>query len=268
MTGLLLQSDRVKFAKPPLVELVVSLFHLPIRELKAQHVGLYWNLIRDRFPLCEQKPVVVTEGQPFTPEYAEGELFPLARFWFFSEKHPTLIQLQRNAFMLNWRRTAEAEYPHYEAVIKDFWEEIERYTGFVRDVVNGSLDVVQRCELTYVNLIEPNEFFSSPSDVAAVLPSLSGIRELATDGRELSGINATITYRVSSSLLIDLTLRLGRRMDKDSVVLGFELKAHGTPSDLSPVGARAWYDAAHDATYRLFLNATSLQLQEKLWKPR
>jgi hypothetical protein len=35
-------------------------------------------------------------------------------------------------------------------VIKDFWEEFARYTGFVKDIFNGRLDVVQRCELTYV----------------------------------------------------------------------------------------------------------------------
>jgi uncharacterized protein (TIGR04255 family) len=263
-----LQSDRVKFIDPPVNELVVSLFHLPILELKAQHIGLYWSLINDRFPLCEQQPLVVTEGQPFITE-TQGELFPLPRFWFSSDKHPTLIQLQRNAFMLNWRRTAsDTEYPHYEVVIQDFWREFERYTSFINDTVKGRLDVVQRCELTYVNLIERNEFFSSLSDVEGILPSLSGIKGLATDARELSGFNASINHRVNPNLFVDLTIRLGRRVDTGGIVLGLELKAHGTPGDLSLAGARTWYDAAHDATYQLFVSATSPQVQQKLWRPR
>jgi uncharacterized protein (TIGR04255 family) len=193
----------------------------------------------------------------------------MPRFWFSSDKHPTLIQLQRNAFMLNWRRVANAgEYPHFETVIGDFWQEFDRYAEFVREVVNGKLDVVQRCELNYINLIQPNEFFATPSDVSAILPALSGLKELSAEDRNLAGLNATINHRVSQNLFVDLTIRLGKRTDNGSLALGLELKAHGTPSDLSISGAREWYTAAHDATYQLFLTATSKQLQEKLWKPR
>jgi uncharacterized protein (TIGR04255 family) len=267
------EEGRIKFADPPINELVVSMFHLPILEFKAQHIGLYWSRIRERYPLCEQQPFVVNapDQNPFLGLEAPGEFLPLQRFWFFSNQHPTLIQIQRNAFMFNWRRVPNlptGEYPHYEAVVQDFWRELQGYEEFIREVVGGKLDVVQRCELGYVNLITPNEFFPDVTRVAAVLPSLSSLENLAANGRTLTGLNATITYRLTPNLAVDLTIRLGRRADTDEVALVLDLKAHGAPSDLSVQGAREWYESAHNATYRLFLDATAKDLQEKIWKPR
>jgi uncharacterized protein (TIGR04255 family) len=202
---------------------------------------------------------------------APGELFPLARFWFHSTAHPTLIQVQRNAFMLNWRRSTaalpESEYPHYEAVAKDFWEEFENYKAFIQGLVGGKFDPIQRCELTYINIITPNEIFTSPGQLVNVLPSIASLYQLQTQDRQFAGMNATVTYRVNPTLLIDLAIRLGRRADTNEPAVGLELKAHGVPPDLSLEAARAWYDAAHDATYKLFLEATAPAVQETIWKP-
>jgi uncharacterized protein (TIGR04255 family) len=266
-----LTGKRIKFENPPVNELVIALFHLPLTELKAQHIGSYWDTIRERYPLCDQQPVVtLPDEQPFLE--VPGELFPLPRFWFHNATHPTLIQVQRNAFMLNWRRSTaglpDSEYPHYEAVARDFWEELENYKAFVQKAVGGKLDPIQRCELTYVNIILPNELFANPAELVNVLPPISSLYDLQREDRQLAGIMSTVVYRVNSTLLIDLAIRLGRRPDTNDPAVILELKGHGVPTDLSLEGARAWYGAAHDATYRLFLDATAQAVQEKIWKPR
>ncbi len=257
---------RIKFENPPINELVIALFHLPIVEMKAQHVGLYWNRIRDRYPLCEQQPIIVnpSDTQPFSE--VPGEIFPLLRFWFYSDTHPMLIQVQRNAFIFNWRQRGTNEYPHYDTVVKDFWEELEDYKAFIQEL--GSLDVIQRCELTYINVIPPNEVFANPAQLMNVLPPIASLYDLQTDDRQMTGLNATVTYRVNPTLLIDLVIKLGRRLDTKELVAIVELKAHGAPSDLSLEGARSWYHLAHDATYKMFLDATAKQVQELIWKPR
>jgi uncharacterized protein (TIGR04255 family) len=180
--------------------------------------------------------------------------------------------VQRNAFMLNWRRSTvalpDSEYPHYEAVAKDFWKELENYKAFIQGLVEGKLDPIHRCELTYVNIITPNEIFTSSAQLVNVLPPIASLYQLQTQDRQFAGMNSTVTYRVNSNLLIDLAIRLGRRADTNEPAVGLELKAHGVPTDLSLDAARAWYDAAHDATYKLFLEATAPAMQEKIWKPR
>jgi uncharacterized protein (TIGR04255 family) len=271
------KEPRIKFANPPVNELVIALYHLPIAELKAQHIGMYWSQVRAKYPICDQQPPLILQPETMHPtqvsfiDTALGELFPLPRFWFYNTTHPTLIQVQRSAFMLNWRRLPTLpnnDYPHYETVVKEFWEEFEIYKSFVQNVVGGKLDPIQRCELTYINLIPPNEIFSAAPQAVNVLPMLASLYDLQENERELAGVNATVTYRVAPSLLIDLGIRFGRRADTRELAVGLELKAHGVPTDLSLEAARGWYDAAHDATYKLFLAATSKEMQERIWKPQ
>ncbi len=259
---------RIKFENPPINELVIALFHLPIVEMKAQHIGIYWHRIRDKYPVCEQQPMIVnsSDTQPF--QEAPGEVFPLPRFWFSSDAHPTLIQIQRNAFIFNWRRLPKNEYPHYETVVTDFWRELEDYKIFVQGLGGRGLDVIQRCELTYINVISPNEFFANPSQLMQVLPSITGLAALQADDRQMVGLSATATYQVNPTLRIDLAIKLGRRTDETKeLVAVLELKAYGAPSGLSLEEARSWYGSAHDATYKMFLDTTAKQVQELIWKP-
>jgi uncharacterized protein (TIGR04255 family) len=168
MTNALLghAKERIKFKNPPIVELVVSLFHLPLPELKAQHIGIYWDRARKKYPLCQQQNLVANPSerqplqlqQPLQLMRVPGEVFPLPRFWFYSDDHPTLVQVQRNAFFFNWRRLPSfppSEYPHYEKVMEDFWRELEDYKVFIQEHIERKLDPIRRCELTYVNMITP-----------------------------------------------------------------------------------------------------------------
>lgn len=268
-------NNRIRFKNPPLNELVIALYHLPIEELRAQHIGLYWDRIRKGYPNCEQQPPVVTHLD--SPEVSAlllepiraREVLPLPRFWFFGDLHPTLIQVQRNAFMYNWRRRESTdEYPHYETLVEGFWKELDRYRVFISEIVGGKLDVVQRCELSYVNIIGSNEFFARPSQLGEILPLFDSLHSLETDDRTFTGLNATITYRVNPTLFIDLSPRVGIRAGTDQPVVSLELKAHGAPSDLSLEGSQAWYDIAHDAIYQMFLDSSNKQMQEKIWQPQ
>lgn len=263
---------RIKFTNPPITELVIGFFHLPLADLRVQHIGIYWDRIRSKYALCQQQPPIQLPGQTIEPfVQAADEAFPLPRFWFYNNTHPTLIQVQRNAFLFNWRllpELADNAYPHYETVAADFWQELDTYKSFVQEVVGGKLDPIQRCELTYVNLILPNELFSSAAEFVRVLPPTESLYSIQADDRRIEGVIGTVTFRVNPILAIDLGFRLGRRADTMEVAIGLELKAHGVPSDLSLEGTRAWFDAAHDAIYKLFLEATGKEMQERIWRPQ
>ena len=116
--------SRIKFKNPPINELVIALYHLPVTEMRAQHIGIYWQRIRDRYPICEQQPPIAGNTPTelaMTLQNMAGEVYPLPRFWFSNADQPTLIQIQRNAFILNWRKGANNSYPHYEDVENNFW---------------------------------------------------------------------------------------------------------------------------------------------------
>jgi uncharacterized protein (TIGR04255 family) len=257
--------ERVKFENPPINELVVAMFHLPVSELRAQHIGLYWSEIRQRYPHCEQQVPITQEVFETQP----GEVLPLPRFWFSDRSKPSLIQVQRNAFIFNWRRVPDVEYPHYETVARTFWREFDGYKAFIEGTVGGKLDVVQRCELTYVNVINANAHFQQLPQLGNILPSVSTLAALQTDSRKLALLNVSAGFRINSTILAELTIRGGKSSpDATEPTALLELKAHGAPPDLSLRGARDWYDAAHDAIYRLFLDATDERIQKEIWRPR
>jgi len=260
---------RVKFERPPINEVAIGVYYVPVTELRAEHIGIYWDSIRKRYPICEQRfPVLIqSEGQPPAMiAEAPGEIFPLPRFWFSNNAHSILIQIQRNAFMLNWRRGSSEGYPHYEGVEKDFWQEFEGYKNFVQGI-GGKLDVVQRCELTYVNFISPNAFFSSPAELGNVLPSVASLCKMHDEERKLVGLNALAAYQLNDNLLVESAIKWGKRSDTKEPVAVLELKAQGTPGDLSLIGAAAWFKAAHNGIYKLFLSLTDEEVQKQVWRP-
>ena len=261
-------NKRIKFENPPINELVMALYHLPIMDMKAQHIGLYWNRIRDRYPSCEQRPMVASgEGSPYRE--APNEVFPLPRFWFFRDQNdPTLIQIQRNAFLFNWRRRGdggEANYPHYETVAQDFWQEFGDYHAFIQEWGWEGLDTIRRCELNYINVISTNEIFANPAQLMNVLPPITNLSALQTDDRRMIEMNTTVTYQMNENLNISMNIRLGRRTDTNELAAILDLKAHGAPS-VSFEELRSWYDSAHEAVHKMFLDATSPEAKE-IWRP-
>jgi uncharacterized protein (TIGR04255 family) len=264
-------ADRIKFRFPPINELVIGIHFEPILELKSQHIGMFWDSVREMFPICEQQaphviPAEGMTGAPSFPPLAPGEIFPLQRFWFRSNEHPLLIQVQRDAFWLNWRRASDGEYPHYEIVEESFWREFTNYKDFVQSI-GGTLEVVSRRELTYVNLISHNAFSSGPGEFAKVIPAVTGFTEMQTGNRKFVGCNASVTYQLNDDLVIDAAVKTGKRLDTNEPALVLELKAYGIPNNPSLEATKEWFKDAHDGTYRLFLDLTDKEVQQQLWKP-
>jgi uncharacterized protein (TIGR04255 family) len=47
----------IKFKNPPVTEVVIGVyFSTPIFKLKAEHIGLFWNSLRKKFPQIQQQP--------------------------------------------------------------------------------------------------------------------------------------------------------------------------------------------------------------------
>ncbi len=262
-------ADRLKFKNPPINELVVGMFHVPIVDLKAQHIGLYWDKVRDRFPSCEQQNVIVgpNDNVAVLLQDQPGEVFPLPRFWLAKPNSPILVQIQRNAFLVNWRKVQEALYPHFEQVFKAFLEELGNYKAFLMKYLGSSIDLVNRYELTYINVIEKNRFFSSLPELKNIIPSLAGFSDLQSDDRKLAGLNASVVYNMQDNIQAEITVRVVQRLDTKEMAAILELKAFGAPKNLSPSEAPEWFATAHNMIYRNFLDLTDKRIQQELWEP-
>src|SRR5262249_14830067 len=123
----------MKFKHPPINELVIGVyFNLPLLAMRAEHIGLFWHAIRGEFPNAAQAgPIMASAESQAAIVPAPDELYPLPRFWFVSPDDTMLVQLQRNAFLVNWRKRDQV-YPHYDAVKQSFDRLYGLFIDFLR----------------------------------------------------------------------------------------------------------------------------------------
>jgi uncharacterized protein (TIGR04255 family) len=177
-----------------------------------------------------------------------------------------LLQIQKNAFLLNWRKR-ESKYPHFESVKSLFDKYFEIYSQFVKRELGIDLPNIQVAELTYSNLIESAEYWRDTSDTSRLIPAIS----IPDPGVPIEGrpdFNYLTSYRLASDLTLNVAVRSGRKAtEAGKAVLVFELRALGALGAASKRNADAWYDRAHEAIGCCFTLMTSPDIQERYWQP-
>jgi len=168
--------DLPDFSNPPVAETVLSVHFDRLSALRTAHFGLYWGEIRDRFPITEEHGELPSalELSPEQPQPAVSIQFqaleapPTPRFWFIDERGTELIQVQKDRFIKNWRKTGEGDkYPRYERVREGFDHDFSDFAQFASDNRLGSIRVKQ-CEVTYINHIVAGEGWETHADTDKV----------------------------------------------------------------------------------------------------
>ncbi|WP_423915917.1 TIGR04255 family protein [Candidatus Poriferisodalis sp.] len=148
------------FAQPPVVETVLGVSFHEVPELDTIQLGRLWerHLAQD-FPKFEEAPPYEAPVERFAPEIgAEGPALSLRvgvppRRVLFSAGND-LLQVQRDWFAFNWRKTSERQtYVRYEAGRVRFEKYYKMLEGFLAEEAGTSLHPTQ-CEVTYVNHID------------------------------------------------------------------------------------------------------------------
>ena len=257
------KSQSIAFENPPVNEVVVSTyFNPPLSDLRSEHIGLFWGKIKGDFPVVrQQRPVGIG------PDVNADGPFPMPRYWLIADDEINLIQIQKNAFMFNWRRRDDA-YPRFH---KDIKPTFDKYYGlfseFIRTEINITNPTVDLCELVYINTLECCEYWTGPQDTTKVIPSFS-ILTPDIDASESLGFICNYGYQATTDLQLNIGIRSGvRSQQQNAPVLIFEIKASGRLAQVAKPGTDEWFERAHDAIIRCFLSITSRDIQNRLWKP-
>ncbi len=188
-----MMSQSIAFKHPPVDEVVVSTyFNPPLSDLRSEHIGLFWGKIREDFPVVSQQPPVMSQQSPVevVQSINADEPFPMPRYWIVSEDETELIQIQKSAFMFNWRRRDD-EYPRFHRSIKPAFDGYYGlFSEFIRTEINMTEPLIDLCELTYINVLEPCEYWTGPQDTKKVLPAFRSWRRTAIL-QSLQGLSAT-----------------------------------------------------------------------------
>jgi uncharacterized protein (TIGR04255 family) len=227
-----------KFTKSPLTEVVCGVeFIAP--DFSAIHFGLYWQTIRERFPVPPQDlpPIGDIDLLPILPK--------LRRVWFESADKQQLIQLQANRFHYNWRRQNESDkYPHFEEIYPKFEQEWQIFQNWWLGL--GGLPLqVKRYELTYLNQIDKAFGWNNPGDTS---------KFFTFAGKEWNGfldkpsINSSELEFILPDNLGALSVSLNQRL---RILMFFELTSRSTDANCQITN---WFNAAHEYTVKAFLD--------------
>jgi len=244
-----------KLSHPPINELIIGVYFNPaLLDLYTHHIGIFWQHIRDRYPRIEQR-------DPIGNLYVEAvnELFPMPRYWFTSSDQSHLVQVQRNAFFLNWRKRDTA-YPSFDPVKAEFDRLYVLFAEFVHSINPEAQMNVDRAELSYVNQIDATDYWSGPPDTAAVIPSYQPL-----GGHQPLGFNLQQTSRHDERTHIVLALRNGAHKPDDIKTLIFEIRAVGVLGRATKAQADEWFKTAHDLTGRTFQAVTNTDIRKRYW---
>lgn len=167
------------FARPPVVEVVLSLQFEPLAKLQVQHLGFLWSVFKNEFPKVETKPpldpaVELFDQKPFRPtvRFEVGELPLVPRVWFVSGNGSEIIQVQSDRFIHNWRKVGDSSsYPRYEHIRAAFESAVGRFAKFVAEHSLGELKPSQ-CEITYINHIPAEDGPNAHGEANRVLSLL------------------------------------------------------------------------------------------------
>ena len=252
---------RQEFENPPINELVIGVyFKPPLLRLRSEHVGAFWQKVRADYPKIEQQnPLGI-------PSDAPNEIFPMPRYWLVAGNNALLVQVQRNALLVNWRRVG-GTYPHFDSVKAEFDKTFANFSDFVRAEDIAERPSISTCELTYINLIQKDEHWSGPEDISKVVPSFS-LLSPGVKGAKIEGVNYSCVFRVDTDMALSVTVRSARRLEDKAETLVFEQRVSGDLDDGTKSAADDWFKRAHNVTNTCFNHMTDKHMQRNVWKPR
>ena len=191
-------------------------------------------------------------------------LFP--RAWFERQDETSLIQIQRDRFLYNWKKVHdEDEYPHYENVIKKLRAVLSRFEFFLTSNDLGRIEPLQY-ELTYVNHILRGHGWNALTEIGKVFPDFAWRHDQKRFLKNLEGVNWHSTFRLPNGAgRLHSRIRHGIRKHDRHPILLLEFTCRGIGESTTTDAMWQWFDLAHEWIVRGFADLTADEVQKSIW---
>lgn len=239
----------VDFARPPVVETVLSVGFAPLHGLTGAHVGEFWAGLREDFPnVAEQPPygmpVEKSDGPPGLSLTVTS--VPPSRYWLISGDDSRLIQVQRDWFAFNWRYRngkpySSARYPTRRQMFEEYWI---RFKEYIESNKLGAIEPTA-CEVTYINHVQS---FGDADSVYKTLGFFSKPQFSPDVGRiENWETSLSVVMRPEQRAIGRLHISVRPIRHSDEPVLQIDLTARGAPLGKGDEGIMHFLDKGHEA---------------------
>lgn len=248
----------IHFEKSPLEEVVCGV-HFAGVEWSDIHFGLFFTELAGRYQRTQRRPPLLlfdsrAQDAPQITFSTEPEATLL---WYDSPDSPFLLQIQKDAFFLNWRgQSGTFVYPHFhtreggeEGVWERFVNEWNVFAQFCTKHDIGTPEVLA-CHLAYVDHMVHGEAWNVPSDLAQWLRPLEGLKTLVS----VSSFNMTVRYDAGQRPVRVNIRPAVRTSDKKKLfIIDFII----TEKLSSEISLDVWFDEAHKTIVQEFLAQTT-----------
>jgi uncharacterized protein (TIGR04255 family) len=270
------------FERPPVVEVALSLQFKPLELLRSSHLGMLWGVFRNSGYLRTEDH---GELEPAFEDFGDAKVTtrvgvrmqtfndapPLARVWFLNEAQNELLQFQRDRFIVNWRRGAEAEpYPRYESISGRFRREFAKVVEFLEAERLGEI-VPTQCELTYVNHIPAGQGWTGlgqADHVVTVWKNEYSDSYLSTTEDEAFAMRYRMTNDSGKPAgRLHITFHPAVRATDGMSIFAINLTARGEPKPADLQGSLRLFDMEHEWIVRGFASVTTPRMHE-IWGRR
>jgi uncharacterized protein (TIGR04255 family) len=255
--------------QPPVNEVVLSIGLAPQDQLVGPRMATILGDWLSEYPETQlvppyEIPIENDEGFYAGPAF-QVMLGGRQRYWLTSADRPYLLQVQNNYVALNWRRRdPDSEYVRYDAIRKQF----DRFLSDIASAlesVGGSV-VPHRAELTYIDLIQPNDLWTGSSDThrlfAVGFPRMSEA--------EAFSVAYSRSLRAAETWIgrLHVSLQTARDPLKNEAQLALNITTRsGNLADSTVNGAMMFLDQAHVAANDMFQDLLTPEAKE-MWDIR
>jgi uncharacterized protein (TIGR04255 family) len=263
-----------EYAKPPVVEVAISVQFEELAGFRPIHFGLYWERVKARYPTTQHQPPLGSIVELFGSRGAQrasmsiDTQFPLGRCWYLSPDQLRLVQVQPDRFVLNWRKLdTDTTYPRYDTLRKLFIDELHRFLDFAAEYALGEFVPLQ-CELTYVNHVIADRGRGAPQDLSNMITLWSGeTSEAYLPEPEDVRLAWQYKFEESNAALgrLHVHLQPALRTADRTPLLMLQLLARGAPAGDGIEGVLAFADRAHEWIVRGF-TAITTENMHRVWE--
>ena len=244
--------SNIKFQNPPVIEVAFQVMFPTLAGIGTPHFGAFWSSIRDEFSTIQ----AAARLGPVEFSGIQGA-FPENRLWLVHKSGETLIQLQDNRFLFNWRQTGEDfAYPGYEELYPEFSSYLQKFCEFLAEE-NSPIDAFKGFELHYVNHIYLGDSIKKWEDAGNAISLL----EKATPVQKLSPLTSVRFNTTSKILDSDDVLHVGiesrSHNETKKELLNFEIRVSAVRESLKPDSLAAEFSKAHDKILMAFLDIST-----------
>ena len=263
---------KLDFAKPPVDEVVLSILFKPLNKFLAPHLGELWHEFKkDRFVhILERPPINPTiEVFPNQDEEAEFEISnvpPFARIWFIHESESKILQVQRDRFTFNWRRTdSDQKYPGFSSIFENFEDFYNRFSEIMKNLEIGSVTPLQY-ELSYIDQLMHGDGWNTLNDIDKIYNMFIDSQQSDSfwEGAEFVILQTSFPMQdLRGRLHLAISNRV--RMPDQRQTLQTDFTMRGFPANTAhPMGM--WFKAAHDQIQEKFVCMFTEDIQTQIWE--